>query len=555
VQILVCQTFKSRNKFRTPATILYEEILMTMQPVLIDGKWNQSDAAGSFKAANPTTKTLLPEEYPVSSMAEAEQAIQAAQRAIVELRSKTPNDIANFLETYAAAIEARTDDLVELAYAETALAKSPRLRDVELPRTANQLRQAAAAARNRSWRQATIDTKSNIRSLFGPLDGPVLVFGPNNFPFAFNSVAGGDFAAAIAAGNPVIGKANTGHPGTTKLLAEAALEAIESSGMPRAMVQLIYRLGREDGLKFVSHPHIGATGFTGSQWAGLKLKEAADKAGKPIYLEMSSINPVFVLPGAIEERLEAVAAEFYNSCTLGAGQFCTNPGLVIVLDGERSEAFLRESSRLFKENPAGILLGAAGPKDIAHAIEILQANGAEVVVGGREVEGTGYSFENTLLRVPGEKFIQNPKALQEEAFGPVSLFVFAKDVAQLKKVIVSLGGNLTGCLYTHSQGQDDSIYNEIEPLIRQKVGRLLNDKMPTGVAVVPAMNHGGPYPATGHPGFTAVGIPASLVRFGALHCYDNVRPHRLPPELQDKNPTGQMWRMIDGVWTQADVMS
>jgi NADP-dependent aldehyde dehydrogenase len=265
---------------------------------------------------------------------------------------------------------------------------------------------------------------------------------------------------------------------------------------------------------------------------------------------MSSINPVFVLPGAIEERREEVAQEFFSSCTLGVGQFCTNPGLVLLLQDERSEAFLEAAKQRFAGGAPGVLLGARGPQDIADAIDIMQRYGAEVVTGGREVEADGYSFANTLLRVSGDSFLQNPGPLQTEAFGPTSLLVFARDVGQLKEIITHLEGNLTGCVYSHSAGQDDEIYNEIEPLLRSRVGRLLNDKMPTGVAVVPAMNHGGPYPATGHPGFTAVGIPASLLRFAALHCYDNVRQHRLPVELRDKNPTGKMWRLIDGEWTQ-----
>jgi NADP-dependent aldehyde dehydrogenase len=440
-----------------------------------------------------------------------------------------------------------------MANLETALPVEPRLRSGELPRTTNQLRQAAAAARDRSWCHATIDTQTNIRSKYGPLGGPVVVFGPNNFPFAFNSIAGGDFAAAIAAGNPVIGKANTGHPGTTKLFAEAAQEAVEASGLPPAMVQILYRLQPEEGLKLVSHPLVGATGFTGSKSAGLRLKEAADRAGKPIYLEMSSINPIFILPGVLQERLIDVAAELFNSCSLGAGQFCTNPGLVILLQNDHGEKFLDAVCNHFQQATPGILLGEGGPKGIATAIELLQQNGAEIITGGQEVDGAGYRFANTLLRVSGDKFLENPDALQTEAFGTVSLLVFAKDVAQMGKIAASLEGNLTGSLYSHSQGDDDSLYAQIEPVLRQKVGRLLNDKMPTGVAVTPAMNHGGPYPATGHPGFTAVGIPASLLRFAALHCYDNVRPHRLPSELQDQNPTGTMWRFVDGQWTQQDI--
>jgi alpha-ketoglutaric semialdehyde dehydrogenase len=526
---------------------------MALQPVLINGEWRASDAVGEFEAINPSTKMPLPDTYPVSSAAETEAAILAGYEAAVALRAMSPKAIARFLEAYAEAIEARTDALVDLAYAETALPKSPRLRDVELPRTTDQLRQAAAVARERSWCLATIDTKRGIRAMYGPLGGPVAVFGPNNFPFAFGSASGGDFAAAIAAGNPVIAKANTGHPGTTRIFAEAAFEAIEATGVPKALVQLLYRVKPDVGYRLVSHPLIGATGFTGSRGAGIRLKEAADKAGKPIYLEMSSINPIFVLPGALEERMDAVAGELYASCSMGVGQFCTKPGFVVLLQNEKSEAFLDQVKAHF-QNPPGVLLGSSGLWTIADAVEKLQAAGAQLITGGHEVEGPSFRYANTLLRVSGDDFLKNPHALQIEAFGVVSLMVFAKDIAQMQAIARALEGNLTGCFYSHTGGDDDELYDQVAPIVRTKVGRLLNDKMPTGVAVSPAMNHGGPYPATGHPGFTAVGVPASLLRFGALHSYDAVRPHRLPPELQDKNPTGAMWRLVDGAWTQGNVM-
>lgn len=526
---------------------------MALQPVLINGEWRQSKSEGSFKAVNPTEKQTMPQEFPVTNWEEVEEALQAGYEAVQALRSIPVGKIADFLEQYASNIEARTDELVEIAFQETGLPREPRLRSGELPRTTDQLRQAAAAVRDRSWCLATIDTGVNIRSKYGPLNGPVAVFGPNNFPFAFNSAAGGDFAAAIAAGNPVIAKANTSHPETTRIFAEAAFAAVRTVGLPEAMVQLMYRIEPDIGLKLVSHPLIGATGFTGSRRAGLQLKEAADKAGKPIYLEMSSINPVFVLPGAIEERGDAIAQEFFTSCTMGAGQFCTNPGLTVVVAGDSSEQFLARAANLFGSAQPGTLLGKRGPQDLGDAVEVLKESGAELVVGGEIAEGPGYAFQNTILRVPGETFIENSHALQTEAFGAVSLMVFAKDVEQAKAVARNLEGNLTGCIYSDTGGSDDALYAQVEPELRPKVGRLLNDKMPTGVAVTPAMNHGGPYPATGHPGFTAVGIPASLLRFGALLSYDNVRQHRLPPELRDKNPTGQMWRLVDRTWTQKDV--
>ena len=527
---------------------------MSFAPVLIAGKWRSSqNPSGSFTAYDPSSKTPLSEQYPVSSIEEIELAVRAAHQAVEALRSYSPEDIARFLDRYAEKIEAGAGELCSLAHRETAYPIEPRLRSSELPRTTDQLRQAARAARNRAWTHAAIDTRSNIRSKFGPLAGPVVVFGPNNFPFAFNSVAGGDFAAAIAAGNPVIAKANTSHPGTTRLFADLAFEAVQECGLPAAFVQLLYRTSRENGFLLVSHPLVGATGFTGSRRAGLELKAAADKAGKPIYLEMSSINPIFVLPGALRERSAAVANELYTSCSMGAGQFCTNPGLTILLRNEESEAFLKEVKGLFEAKPAGILLGNSVLKDVSQAVALLVEHGAETVTGRSEVNVAGYCYANTILRVSGDVFLQDPHALQTEAFGTVNLMVFAGDAEQMLEIAAHLEGNLTGCVYSDTGGSDDELYGQIEPVLRRKVGRLLNDKMPTGVAVVPSMNHGGPYPATGHPGFTAVGIPASMLRFAALHSYDNVRQHRLPAELKDKNPTGEMWRYVDGDWTQKDI--
>jgi len=527
---------------------------VALEPILIDGKWEAAqDVAGSFHAMNPTQEERMPYEYPVTGMQDVQRMIEAGHRAAVELRSYAPEQIASFLEAFADGIEARKDELVEMAYQETALAKEPRLGTVELPRTTDQLRQAAAAARDRSWCLVTIDTGTNIRSKYGPLGGPVVVMGPNNFPYAFNSASGGDFAAAIAAGNPVIAKANTSHPQTTKILAEIALDAIKATDMPRALVQLLYRTPRDVGLKLVSHPLVGATGFTGSKGAGLKLKEAADKAGKPIYLEMSSVNPVFILPGALQERMDDVANDFLTSCTLGTGQFCTNPGIVVLMEGQESEAFAELMRMKFENTPDGTLLGEGGPEDIDQAIKTWRAHGAQLLTGGHAGNGAGYSYANTLLRVSAADFVRNPDALQTEAFGVASLLIVAADAEQMAAVASAVEGQLTGCIYSHTGGEDDAAYDVVAPALRPRGGRRLNDKMPTGVAVVPAMNHGGPYPATGHPGFTAVGIPASLLRFGALHCYDNVRPHRLPPELQDENPTGHMWRFIDREWTQADV--
>ena len=356
--------------------------------------------------------------------------------------------------------------------------------------------------------------------------------GPNNFPFAFNSAAGGDFAAALAAHNPVIAKANTSHPGTTRLLAELALEALRATGLHPATVQLLYRLPADAGLELVAHPLTGATAFTGSKAAGLKLKEAADRAGKPIYLEMSSVNPVVMMEGALRERGDALAEEFFASCTLGAGQFCTCPSFIIVPDSDAGRKFVETARQKFDAATPGVLLGKGGREALAESVATLQKHGAMVLCGGKPLPGPAYRFANTLLRVSGDDFVHRPRELQTEAFGPVALLVISRDIAQTIDILNHMEGNLTGTIYSDTTGQDDADYAAVEPALRQRVGRLINDKMPTGVAVSPAMNHGGPFPATGHPGFTAVGLPASIQRFTALHCYDNVRPGRLPPALK-----------------------
>lgn len=528
--------------------------IMNTQPVLIAGQWRPSQSSGTFAAENPATGEPLDEVYPVSSWADVDEALDAAVAAATELRRTPAERIAAFLERFADKIEVQGEPLVAMAHAETALPIKPRLADVELPRTTGQLRAAAGAARNGDWMMPVIDSKANIRSCHAPL-GPVFVFGPNNFPFAFNSVAGGDFAAAIATGNPVIAKANTSHPATTRLLAECAHQAAHEVELPTASVQLIYRTSHADGERAVADPRTGATGYTGSRAAGLTLKAAADRAGKPIYLELSSINPVVVLPVAIKNRGEEIAAEFTTSCLMGTGQFCTNPGLVILIGGDNTKAFIAALVEKFAAAPAGVLLSGGVAASLEKNVERLVEAGAQVLTGAAPAEGGGYRFANTLLTISGSTFLRSPEAFQIEAFGNESLLVVADDAAQAGQIIDALEGNLTGCIYSDPGGGDDGLYDTLAPRLRTKVGRLLNDKMPTGVAVSPAMNHGGPYPATGHPGFTAVGIPAALVRFTALECYDNVRPHRLPAALQNKNPGGSMWRYVDGNWTQKDIAS
>ena len=237
--------------------------------------------------------------------------------------------------------------------------------------------------------------------LLRPLPGAVVVFGPTNFPFAFNGAAGGDFAAAIAAGSPVIANAHSSHPRTSQLPAEAALEAIHETGAPKGLVQLVYRFKSQYGYVLIADPREG----------GMRLKEVADRHGKPIYLEMSSINPILLLPDTLTERSQEIAEEFFTSCTMGTGQFCTNPGLVMTMAGEESEAFVEQSAALFDDGVAGILLNRGVSEGMDESLQIFTRKGAKVVAGGAAADKAGFYYQNTLLKVSGDEFLSNPEAI------------------------------------------------------------------------------------------------------------------------------------------------
>ncbi len=521
------------------------------QSVLINGQWRTGSHSAVFSPINPTLGQSIALEFPVSLWSDCDEALTAATSAFDKLRQTAPEAIALFLEKYASLIEADKEGLVEIAHQESGLPKSPRLADVELPRTVNQLRLAAAAARQQSWAVPTIDSKANIRSCYQAI-GPVCVFGPNNFPFAFNSIAGGDFAAAIAAGNPVIAKANSSHPATTMRFAVLAEKAATETNMPSGLVQLIYRTSHADGERLVGDARLAAIGYTGSRSAGLQLKAVADRVGKPFYAELSSVNPIVFLPGAFRERLDKLIEEYVASGLMGAGQFCTNPGMLLMIGNADTTKFVESVTAKYQASNAGTLLSRSVETSLVKSISILKDAGAELLAGGSKIEGSRCAVANTVLKISGKQLLADPHVFQTEAFGNAVLMVICSDICELVQSIEKLEGNLTGSIYSDSQGSDDADYALIAASLTQRVGRILNDKMPTGVAVSPAMNHGGPFPATGHPGFTAVGIPASLIRFAKLTCFDSVRESRIPAVLQNANPS-RAWRLVDGNWTKDSI--
>ena len=348
----------------------------SMQPVLIAGRWRDAGGAACFRRSDPQTGELLPDRVSgqhVGGLRCGAGAAAPRRRDAARLVRRAAGGSSS--RRLPSALKSGADELVACAHAETGLpaaAATARCRAARAPRTSCARRRRRRATDRGGWPPST---RRRISAAGWRPVGPVVVFGPNNFPFAFGSVSGGDFAAAIAAGNPVIGKANSSHPATTRLFAEEAHAAVEQTGLPAGTVQLIYRIAHADGDRLVADPRLGATGYTGSRPAGLALKAAADRAGKPIYLELSSVNPVVILPGALATRADQIVEEFTTSCLLGTGQFCTNPGLVLLMGGPRSDAFVAAVVERFAAAPVGPLLSSSVQRSLQESIRQLIAPG------------------------------------------------------------------------------------------------------------------------------------------------------------------------------------
>lgn len=519
------------------------------EPVLIDGHWRAAAATGFFRAVDPSTGLERPAVWPTSGWSDVDDALEAAGRAAGELAAVPAARIGDFLERFAARLAARGEELVRVAHAETALAVQPRLADVELPRTLDQLRQAATSAREGTWRMAMIDSARNIRSAAFGL-GPVVVFPPANFPLAYGAVTGGDFAAAIAAGNPVIAKAHPWNPSVSMLAAGEALEAVRETGLPAATVQLLHGVSAADGERLVADPRVGATGFTGGQAAGKRLYAAATAAGRVIWVEMGSMNPVVILPGAIAERGDEIAGELTASVTGSAGQFCTKPGLVFLLDDAPAAAFRSGLAARFESVGGQVLLGPAGRDRLVASIQALRTAGANVVAGGGLGPGPCTHLP-TLLEVSGAALVATPEPLLVEAFGNATLLVRCGSLEELVQAVATVHGSLAASIYAARDGRDDAAFGPVARLLTERAGRVIENRMPTGLAVTPPMQHGGPWPSAGPPFFSAVGMPWTLLRFARRICFDGWAEARLPECVRDAVPAGRPWRFIDGGWTRA----
>ena len=510
-----------------------------------------------FHATNPRTGERLEPGFFSATAEEVNQAVLLANQAFAAYSRTSGREKATFLRAIAANIEGISAELIDRAEQETALPKA-RLQG-ETARTCGQLRLFAQVAEEGSWVMARIDRanaerkpapKPDLRSMLRPL-GPVVVFGASNFPLAF-SVAGGDTASALAAGNPVIVKAHSAHPGTSELVGQAVQEAVRQCNLPEGVFSLLFGRGAQIGVALMKHPLVKAGGFTGSRSAGRQLMDTAASRPEPIpfYAEMSSTNPVFILPGALRERADAIAAGLHASFTLGAGQFCTKPGMVFLPEGAGAPGFVDKLQQSVNESaPFYLLTGGIRSAYEASIADRKARHGVKLVAEKSTASNGQLGVGAALFSTDGQTFLKDPE-LAGEIFGPATLLVRHANRDEMLEAARDLEGHLTATI--HGTEQDLREFSDLVAILENKAGRLVINGFPTGVEVSHAMVHGGPYPSTSDGRSTSVGSQA-IFRFSRPICYQDFPDASLPKELKNENPL-HIWRMVDGEMTREPVL-
>lgn len=496
--------------------------------------------AGSqlFHGTNPATGETLAPDFHGATAEEVDRACALAGDAFSVYRNTPVEKRAAFLREIAFEIEALGDELLERFVSESGL---PAVRaQGERGRTCGQLRLFADFIESGEWSRSVIEPGDPERKPMPKPDtrmryigiGPVAVFGPVNFPLAF-SVAGGDTASALAAGCPVVVKAHSSHPGTGELVALAVSRAVETSGLPEGVFSMLFGSGREVGTALVNHPGIQAVGFTGSVKAGRALFDlaAARPYPIPVFAEMSSINPVLLFNGALAERGDSIAEGLYGSVTLGVGQFCTNPGLVLLPDDPDAFAFAEKLKGKLSAQAAAPMLNAVTCAAYGDGLRRLaEVSGVECLLSpSTENENNNFAAAPALFRVSASGFLA-AETLHEEVFGPTTLLVSCADADQMEQVVQTLGGQLS--VTVHASASDVAAHEDLISNLETKAGRIVFNGFPTGVEVCRSMVHGGPYPATTDSRFTSVGTQA-IYRFCRPVCYQDFPQAALPTELRN----------------------
>jgi alpha-ketoglutaric semialdehyde dehydrogenase len=520
---------------------------------LIGGNWVTGEG-GSFHGTDPKSGQTLQPAMSIASASQVETAVKLAEAAAPVFRQTSPAKRAAFLRDCADRIMGLGDELLERVSAETGY---PRARaEMERGRTCNQLRMFATEIETGDFFDARIDTalpdrqplpRPDLRHVNQPL-GPVVVFGASNFPLAF-SVAGGDTASALAAGCPVIVKSHPSHPGTGELVAQAIAAAVAHTELPPGVFSFLADDGFAVGAQLVQAPAVKAVGFTGSFAGGSALVALANKRSEPIpvFAEMGSSNPIFLLPQALKANAAGIAQGFVSSFTLGSGQFCVKPGLVFAVEGESFDEFVAAARKLVGEIPATVMLNQRICQSFGQTIAARSANGQlEVIAQGGQPQDAGYYAQVTLFSTSAQTLLEHPHLL-EETFGPAAILVKCRNREEMLEAARRLPGQLTATLQCTAEELAD--FSDLTDLLSTRVGRLVVNGFPTGVEVCHAMVHGGPFPATSDSRFTSVGTNA-IRRFLRPVCYQNYPEALLPPALRNENPLG-ITRLVNGAKTQA----
>lgn len=523
-----------------------------MQQKNIIGLSESSKGDAEIQGFNPATGKTIQDRFSVATYEEVDEALAQAHIAWRIFRQVNASDRAAFLRNIALEIESLGESLIERASMETGLPEARIL--VERRRTCGQLRMFADILEEGSWIQAVIDTAQPDRAPVPKPDlrkyhmaiGPVVVFTASNFPLAY-STAGGDTAAAFAAGCPVIVKAHESHPGTHALVSQAIVRAVRSSNMPDGVFSSLYGKGFEIGQALVQHKYTAAVAFTGSFSGGKALYDlaACRPVPIPVFAEMGSVNPIFLLPDALEGDLTVLSNQLASSVNLGVGQFCTNPGLIICHQSDQLPILLDLMAEAFRKAEPGIMLNKGIHQNYCtltkhaghmHGVEIIEA---------KQIEGDELKAPPTIARVSGSVFLENNN-LQKEIFGPYTLVVISESNDQIFQIAENLEGQLTASII--GSASDLGANQKLVRILEEKAGRLIFNGVPTGVEVCYAMHHGGPFPATTDSRFTAVG-PMSIRRFIRPVSFQNYPDDQLPDALKNSNPLGIL-RIVNGNYTK-----
>lgn len=516
---------------------------------LVGGKYRGS-GRNRFRAVNPATGKALEPGFCEAGAPEADQALVLADKAFDILQTVPAGTIAALLKRIADRLEAEGEALIARAHLETAL-PPPRLGS-ELARTAGQARAFAALILDGSWAQARIDRalpgrqplpKPDLRTVLLGV-GPVAVFGASNFPLAI-SVAGTDTVAAFAARCPVVAKGHPAHPGTCELAARVISEAVAWAGLPPGMFSMLQSSGHEAGLALVRHPLTAAVAFTGSLRGGRALFDAAAARPEPIpvYAEMGSVNPVFLLPRAAAGRAEEIAEGLVRSLNTGVGQYCTSPGMVLAVAGPSFDRFLAAVRRCASGVPPAAMLhaGIQAAYDLGTA-RLAAIPGVKLAAGASAPRGAGPKLAVCRIFTADAGLLRGRPELAEEVFGPCTVLYRCRNTAQMLEIARKMPGSLTATV--HGSERELRAHSPLLRALERKAGRIVFNGFPTGLEPCASLHHGGPYPATTHSFFTSVGA-AAIYRYVRPVCFQGFPDPALPEELKEANPRG-VRRLVDG---------